>query len=70
MSSSNIGAQKGKNIRDHLFVVNGLMKDIIQEKTKIVDIQIIDVKKCFDKMHFKETGSDIYRAVVQDDQFL
>ena len=30
MSDSNIGGRKGRNVRDHLFVINGIINDIIK----------------------------------------
>ena len=32
MSCTNIGARKETNIRDHLFVINGIIKDAIHNK--------------------------------------
>ena len=49
MSGSNIGGRKGRNIRDHLFVINGILNDVIKTKQN-VDIEIMDIAKCFDKM--------------------
>ena len=69
MSNSNIGGRKNRNVRDHLFVINGVMNDAIQNNENI-DIQIMDVSKCFDKMNFKETANDLYEAGVTDDQFV
>ena len=34
MSSSNIGARKGRNIRDHLFVINGILNEALHNKNK------------------------------------
>ena len=70
MSCSNIGARKGRNIRDHLFVINGILNEARQDKTKNIDVQIVDIEKCFDKMSYKETANDLYEAGVQDDKFL
>ena len=70
MSCSNIGARKGRNIRDHLFVINGVLNEALQRKDKNIDIQIVDIQKCFDKMSYKETANDIYNAGVKDDKFL
>ena len=65
MSSSNIGGRKDRNIRDHLFVINGILNDVVQnKKEKNIDIQILDVAKCFNKMNFKET------AGMKDDNFI
>ena len=72
MSSSNIGARKNRNIRDHLFVINGVTNDILNSKennTKNIDIQIYDVAKCFDKLEFTNTATDLYKAGVVDDKF-
>ena len=63
--------RKNKNIRDHLFVINGIWNDIMNsKKNKKVDIQIIDIHKCFDKMSYKETANDLYNAGVQNDHFV
>ena len=70
ISSSNIGARNGRNIQDHLFVINGILNEALQNKEKNIDIQIVDIEKCFDKMSFKETANDIYEARVKDDKFI
>ena len=72
MSSSNIGARRHRNIRDHLFVINGILNDVQQSKKAggDVDIGIYDIAKCFDKMWYSETANDLYRAGVQDDKFI
>ena len=70
MSCSNIGARKNRNIRDHLFVINGILNDVNAKKTETVDIQIKDVKKCFDKMNYRETANDLYNSGIRDDKFV
>ena len=43
MSDSQIGGRKGKNIRNHIFVINGIICDVLSSKKKnSVDIQIYD----------------------------
>ena len=68
MSCSNIGARKNRNIRDHLFVINAVINDTVKKK-KAVDIEIMDIKKCFDKMWYEETANDVFKAGVTDDKF-
>ena len=70
MGNSNIGGRKGRNIRDHLFVVNAVLNDVNKTKKEDIDIQIYDVKKCFDKLWFSETANDIFDVGVDDDQFV
>ena len=69
MSCSNLGARKNKNIRDHLFVIHAILNDVIKRKID-VDVGIVDIEKCFDKMWFEETANDIYNAGVTDDKFV
>ena len=69
MSDSNVGARKRKNIRNHIFVINGIIHDVLSTKNKkSIDIQILDYKQCFDSMWLKETMNDLFEAGVQDDQ--
>ena len=71
MSSSNIGARKERNIREHLFVINSIINDIHNSKhSKDIDVQIFDVKKCFDKLDYTDTAINLYNAGVQDDKFV
>ena len=67
MSDSNVGARKGKNIRNHIFIVNGVINEVIQDKTKAIDIQILDYKQCFDGMWLEDTVNDLYEAGITDD---
>ena len=34
-----------------------------------IDILITDIRKCFDKMSYKETGNDLFDAGVKNDHF-
>ena len=71
MSWSNISGRKNVNIRDHLFVTNGIMNDVINnKKNEKEDIQIMDIKKYFDKMLYRETANDLYNAEVRNDNFV
>ena len=70
MSDSQIGARKGKNIRNHLWIVHGVISDVLSTKMKKpIDIQIFDYRQCFDSLWLKECLNDFYSAGVQDDKF-
>ena len=64
MSDSNIGARKRKNIRNHIFIINGVINDTIQNKKNCVDIQILDYRQCFDSIWLEECVSDWYESGV------
>ena len=70
MSDSNIGARKQKNIRNHIFIVNSIIHDVLSSKSKKpIDIMILDYKQMFDSECLFECMNDIYEAGVKDDIF-
>ena len=70
MSDSQVGARKGKNIRNHIWIVNGIISDVLSSKSKKpVDIQIYDYKQCFDSLWLQECMNDLYSAGLNDDKF-
>ena len=42
MSDSNIGAKKRKNIRNHIFILNRIINETLNNKKKAIDIVILD----------------------------
>ena len=44
LSDSNIGARKRKNIRNHTFIINGIVNDAATSRFKPVDLAILDFK--------------------------
>ena len=70
MSDSNIGARKSKNIRNHIFVVNSIIHDVLSKKSKQpVDIMVLDYKQMFDSECLFECMNDLFEAGVDDDIF-
>ena len=66
MSDSNIGARKLKNIRNHIFIINGVIKEVLVSKTDPIDIEILDNRQCFDGMWLEEVTNDLYEAGVKN----
>ena len=69
LSSSNIGGRKGRNIRDHLFVIYGLINDVISGRADDIDLQFYDIHKCFDEMNYEETHNDLWDVGLDNDKF-
>ena len=70
MSGSNIGARKQKNNRNHIFVVNSDIHDVLSKKSKKpLDIMVLDYKQMFDSECLFECMNGVYEAGVQDDIF-
>ena len=68
MSDSQIGARKKKNIRNHIFVLNGIINEALNTKGKSIDIMIYDYRQCFDTLWLEECVNDLYDAGIQDDK--
>ena len=68
MSDSNVGARRGKGVRNHLFIVHGVINEVIQDKSKSLDIGILDYRQCFDSMWLEDTINDLYEAGITDDK--
>ena len=68
LSDSNVGARKGRNVRDNILVLNAITNSIINGKEKSVDIQIFDIEKCFDALWVEECVNDLYESGFQSDK--
>ena len=67
MSDSNVGGRRKKNIRNHLFIINGIINDVVNGKKDAIDIQVIDYRQCFDSMWLSESINDLFETGIQDD---
>ena len=47
MSDSNNGARKKRNIKDHLFMLYGIINSVLKDNEHCLDIQIYDLIQCF-----------------------
>ena len=60
MSDSNIGARKKRNVRNHLFMVYGIINDVVRNGIEQVDILIYDLVQAFDSLWLHDCLNDIY----------
>ena len=66
MSDSNIGARRQRNIKNHLFVVYGIINSVLNEENSCIDIGIYDIEKCFDAMWLEDCLSDLYDTLPEE----
>ena len=58
------------NIRNHIFVVNSILHDVLRKKSnKSIDIMVLDYKQMFDSECLFECMNDLYEAGMKDDIF-
>ena len=68
MSDSNVGARRAKNIRNHIFVLNGVINEAVNDRKLGLDIGILDYRQCFDSMWMEECLNDLWEAGIEDDK--
>ena len=68
MSDSQVGAQRDKGIRNHLFILYSIINSVKQKECRPIDIQVYDVKKCFDALWLLECCNNLYEYGVRDDK--
>ena len=67
LTDSNVGARKNRNIRDNIFVLNAVTNSIVNGNEKEVDVQLLDVDKCFDALWVQECINDMYESGLKND---
>ena len=64
-----IGGRKGRNVRDHLFVVNGLIQEALSSvKSKPINIIIADFMQCFDGLNLPLACKDLFISGCKDNK--
>ena len=63
-----MGARKGRNIRDNIFVLNAIANSVINGNEESVDVQLFDIKKCFDALWLEECINDLYDSGLDNDK--
>jgi hypothetical protein len=65
MSDSNIGARKDRNIKNHLFMIYGIINSVVKGNEECIDIQIYDIEKAFDGLWLEDCLNDVYDSIPQ-----
>ena len=68
LSDSNVGARKRKNIRNHNFIINGIIHKTVTANSRPVDMLVMDYKQCFDTLPVGVVTNDLYNIGVDTDQ--
>ena len=63
MSDSNIGGRRNKNIKNHLFVVYGIINSTLHEEKTCIDICIYDLEKA---LWLEDCLIDLYDTLPEE----
>jgi hypothetical protein len=68
MSDCQMGARKMKGCRNNIFIINGIIHDVMSSKKKSpVVLRIYDYKQMFDAIDLEQALTDIYDFGLNDD---
>ena len=71
MTNSNVGARKKRNIKNHLFIIHGIINSVVNGQEECVDIHIYDLVKAFDALWVADCMNDLWDtlpAQARDDR--
>ena len=68
MTDSNIGARKGRNIRNHLMIIYGVINSVIKGGEDCIDLQIYDLEKAFDALWLEDCLNDLFDTLSQENR--
>ena len=63
MSDSNVGARKEHNIRNHLFIIHGIINSVNKGKEDCIDLQVYNLVQAFDSLWAEDVMNDLYDAI-------
>ena len=67
LTDGNVGARKGRNIRDNIFILGAVINSVTNGGEEPIQIQVVDVEKCFDKLWLQATTNALYEAGIKSD---
>ena len=60
LTDSNVGGRRGRNTRDHIFVMSAIINSMKNGSEDACDITIYDIEKCFDALWVQECINTLY----------
>ena len=67
LSDGNVGARKGRGVRDNIFVINAICNSVVNGNCSPIKLQVMDVEKCFDKLWLESCINALYENGIQSD---
>ena len=67
LSDGNVGARKRRGCRDNIFVLSAISNSVINGKAEPIQIQVTDVKTCFDILWLQSSINSLYENGLTND---
>ena len=67
ITDANVGARKSRSCRDNIFVLGAVNNSVINGDCKPIQVQTMDIMKCFDKLWLEASLNSLYEAGLKCD---
>ena len=67
LTDGNVGARRERGVRDNVFVIGAITNSVINGNSKPIQVQVMDIQKCFDKLWLEATINSLYNAGLKND---
>ena len=68
LTDGNVGARKERGVRDNIFVMGAITNSILNGKSKPIQVQIMDINTCFDKLWLESCINSLFEAGLDNDK--
>ena len=67
LTDGNVGARKRRGCRDNMFVLSAINNSILNGNSDPIQLQVTDIKTCFDKMWLQTSTNALYECGLRND---
>ena len=67
ITDGNVGARKQRSVRDNIFVISAIINSVSSGSCPPIQVQVMDVEKCFDKLWLQACINALYEAGINHD---
>ena len=68
MSDCNIGARREKQVKNHLFILHGVINSVVNGKEDCIDVHFYDLEQAFDALWLSDCMIDLYDTLPYQDR--
>ena len=68
LTDGNVGCRQNRSSRDNIYVIGAITNSVINGDSKPIQIQVMDIKTCFDKLWLESSINSLYENGLTTDK--
>ena len=68
LTDGNVGCRKNRSSRDNIYVMGAIINSVVNGDSKPIQVQVMDIKTCFDKLWLEASINSLYEHGLQNDK--